>query len=152
MMPVPSGLFLRCENLNPPLHSPSCGSAPRQLLHMCLISFPIWQWIMKGILLLLFATGCWGSCCCLPLSLRFLDFIRGRQNALIFRGFSSVRAGSGEGASLLDPEEDHGLIPAFAWPAMVRQWTAVGWTHWSWFPLALRDGGRGVWNGLHLLL
>lgn len=109
-------IILLCSQTQPSLsiHSPSCVSAPRQLLHICLISLPIWQWIMNGMLLL-FAAGCCCCCSCFPLLLR--DFIRTRQNALLFLGFSSDMVG--EGTSILDPEAYQELITALPGPAMV---------------------------------
>lgn len=105
------------------VRSPSSGSAPRQLLQMCLISLPIWQWIMNGMLLLFVAGWCW---CCLPELLR--DFILVRQKALLlFFGFCSSGTGADEdGDSVPDPDPDHEHITSPPKPAMFELDCRVG--------------------------
>lgn len=66
-----------------PSYSPSWVSFPRlQLLQMCLISLPMWQWMVKGMLLLLLCCGCSPG----PFLL-LRDMILTRLNAFFF-GFS----------------------------------------------------------------
>lgn len=96
-----------------PNPSPSSGSAPRQLLQMCLISFPMWQRTRNGVLL--FAAGCR---CWFPGSLR--GFILGKQKVLLLlSGFCSSRAGVVEGARPpAEPEPDHEPVASPPRPAM----------------------------------
>lgn len=90
--------------------SPS-SSAPRQLLQMCLSSLLIWQWIMNGMLLLLFTAGWCGWSFPEPPLLPPRDFILDKQKALRFLGFSCVGACSSkdeaEGVGGWAPEQKH---------------------------------------------
>lgn len=97
--------------------SPSSGSAPRQLLQMCLISLPIWQWIMNGMLLL-FAAGC------CPSELQ-RDLILVRQKALLpFLAFCSsgttAAVRDGESVADPDPDRDHEHVTSPPKPAMFK--------------------------------
>lgn len=93
--------------------------APRQLLQMCLISLPIWQWTMNGMLLLFAAGGC--RCC--PSEL-LRDFNLVRQKALLlFLNFCSSGTGTvRDGGSLAnsDPDRDHKYITSPLKPAVFK--------------------------------
>lgn len=117
--------------------SPSRGSVPRQLLQMCLISLPIWQWIRNGVLLLLlFAAGC--CCCCLSGPLR--DLILVRQKALLlllFLAFCSSATGAWRNEeSVTDSGRRHEHITSPPNPAMFKMVCRAG----PFRPLAAVEG------------
>lgn len=99
--------------------SPSSCSAPRQLLQMCLISLPIWQWIMNGMLLLFAAGGCrW----CPSKLLRDFNLVMQKALLLLLAFCSSGTGTARDGGSLAnsDPDRDHEHITSPLKPAMFK--------------------------------